>query len=118
MAKLSLRRYDVQAVVSVYISILAILPLIALAFFIAQQLDFSQWVFYYGKLRKLAILGSGLAALGLAAIGFGLGLNSAGQRRNDKPMMSWLGFFISAIVICLTLVLLYFFRERGESVLV
>jgi hypothetical protein len=52
----------------------------------------------------------------LAASGFGFGLSSAGQRRNDKPQLSWTGFFIGAAILCLTVVLLFIFRVRGEFI--
>ncbi len=115
MAGFSLRKYETQARVSVAAALASIVPLGALAFFILQPLD-SDLFIYYGAKRGIAIYGAGLLALSLAGAGFAFGLNSAGQRRNDVPRMSWLGFFLSALIITITLMLLLFFRSRGESV--
>ena len=44
-----------------------------------------------------------------AFVGFVLGWNSAGQRRNDKPMRSWVGFFVGGGVVTLDVVLMLAF---------
>jgi len=115
MATFSLRRYDTQARASMIVSLVSLVALCGLAFIVFQNLDPTDGVIYYGANRKLAILGGGAITLLLSAAGFGLGLNSAGQRRNDKPLLSWIGFFLGASVLCLTLIMLFFFRARGES---
>jgi hypothetical protein len=53
----------------------------------------------------------------LAVSGFGFGLNSAGQRRNDKPALSWISFFMGGTVLCLALVILFFFMRQGQPVI-
>lgn len=117
MAKFSLRRFDTQAQVSAIISLLSIVPLVVLAFFVLRYLDFKEMVLYYGPTRKTAIYAMAAVTLLLSATGFGFGLNSAGQRRNDKQQLSWIGFFTGAIVLSLTLVVLFLFRQRGEPII-
>lgn len=117
MAKFSLRRYDTQARFSMVVSLLSVVPLLGMAWVILQQFDMSELLIYYGKNRKIAVYASTLVTLGLSVVGFGFGLNSAGQRRNDKPQLSWIGFFVGACVFCLAIILFALFRFRGESVI-
>ena len=114
MANFSLRRYDTQARFGLLLSLLAALCMAVMAVGIFQHFNRSDWTPYYGQTRKLGVLASGMLSLLLAACGFGLGLNSAGQRRNDKPTLSWLGFFLGAGVLCLTVILLIFFLKQGQ----
>ncbi len=122
MAKFSLSRYDTQARVSVLVSAVSCIFLAMLTVFVfsidkgLKLLDKSQYIVTYGHTRRLLVLGCGGAAILLAVIGFGMGLNSAGQRRNDKPTLSWLGFFLGAMVLCLAAILLFFFQTRGEPI--
>ncbi len=115
MAKFSLRRYDSQALVSVLLSALAVVPLIAMAYFMIQNFEWEAQIVIYGPTRRIAIFGAAAAAIGLAVLGSGFGFNSAGQRRNDKGRYSWLGFFTGAAVISLTFGLLALFFIRGEA---
>ena len=119
MAKLSLRRYEDQARISVYLSIAALVFVAALAVLILQHLVVKEKVIPYNpkSLRMPLVYAFGLTALGLGAAGFGLGLNSAGQRRNDKPTHSWIGFFLGAGAITLSLILLFLFRSWGEPLM-
>lgn len=117
MAKFSLRRFDNQAQASVLLSLLSIAPLVSLVFFIVRKLDMKEFIFYYGPRARTAVLLSALATLILSAAGFGFGLNSAGQRRNDKQQLSWIGFFVGALVLAITIVLLFIFKQRGEAVI-
>ncbi len=122
MAKLSLRRYDVQARVSVILSIVSLVFLVGLTALIFRypKLLIQEKVILYNPrgLRMPLIYIFGLTALGLGIAGFGLGLNSAGQRRNDKPTHSWIGFFLGAGSITFTLILLYLFKAWGEALIV
>lgn len=113
--KFSLRRFDTQARVGLALAIMAACGLAVLVFGVFQHRD--GWTPYYGPTRRLAVLGLGMVTLLLAAGGFGLGFNSAGQRRNDKPRLSWLGFFLGATVMCLTLILLCYFILRGQQII-
>lgn len=120
MPKLSLRRYDVQARISVILSGVSLFFVLVLAALILQHLVFKEKVIPYNPktLRMPLIYCTGLAALGLGIAGFGLGLNSAGQRRNDKPTQSWIGFFMGAGAITLALILLFLFKSWGDPMIV
>jgi len=74
-------------------------------------------VIYYAGNYKLAFLAGTGMTLMLSITGFGLGLNSVGQRRNDKQRMSWIGFFVGAAVFSLTLIIFFLFRARGEMII-
>jgi len=82
-----------------------------------QNFNTSDLTITYGPARRLAILATGGVTALLAVSGFGFGLNSAGQRRNDKPMLSWISFFVGGTVLCLALMLLFFFMRQGQPTL-
>ena len=42
-------------------------------------------------------------------VGLFIGLNSAGQRRNTRSQLSWLGFFLNAGIIALAVCAVVFF---------
>lgn len=117
MANLSLRRYDTQAYLSAILAVASLVTLAGQAVLIFQNLDSSDFTIYYGPTRRLLVLAfTGLTML-VGFIAFSLGLNSAGQRRNDKGQLSWLGFFLSALVLCGAILLFAVFWMRGESVI-
>lgn len=117
MPRLSLRRYDHQAILSVTISALSFLPLLALVWLVFRNMHWDEKIIYYASMTyRLAILGDTAFTLLMGAVGLGLGLNSVGQRRNDRQQLSWIGFFVGALVICLTLVLFILFWTRSEKV--
>ena len=117
MAKFSLRRYDTQARVSVIVSLASVVSLIAMVVMLIRNFVWSELVIFYGNpVYKMIVYGAAFATLVMSAFGFGFGFNSAGQRRNDKPRLSWIGFFIGAVAMCLTIVLLFLFRSRSEFV--
>jgi len=117
VAKFSLRRYDTQARAGVIVSLASIVSLLAMLVLLLRNFGWSEGVIFYGNpAYKLMIYGAAFVTILLAAFGFGFGINSAGQRRNDKPHLSWIGFFIGATVLCLTIVLLVIFRVRSEFI--
>lgn len=117
MPRLSLRRYDHQAILSVTISALSFLPLLALVWLVLRNMHWDELIIYYASMSyRLSVLGSVAIALLMGTIGLGLGLNSVGQRRNDRQQLSWIGFFLGALIICLTLVLFVLFWMRSEKI--
>jgi hypothetical protein len=116
VGKFSLSRHDTQARISAVLAIISCVSLAGLALLVFRNIDRAQWVIAYGKNRGLMVQAAAAVTILLAGIAFGMGLNSAGQRRNDRPKLSWLGFFIGALVICAALVLLFLFKTRGEQV--
>ena len=115
MAKFSLRRYDTQARVSLITSLASVVTLAGLLAAVIRRTNFAERVLYYGTRTQVAILAATVVTLMLSTIGFGMGLSSAGQRRNDKQKWSWIGFFVGAGVLCLTLIIFVFYMQ-GESV--
>jgi hypothetical protein len=102
---------------SMITGIAAGLCLFALGAMVFHNLDWTEYVIYYGRsIRKYVVLLTGAFTLLVAAAAIGFGFNSAGQRRNTRPRESWLGFFLGAGVICFALVLLFIFRERSVFV--
>lgn len=115
MAKFSLRRYETQARASLVVSLASVVSLCGLIVLIARNFGWRELVILYGNpAYRLMIYAAALVTMGLATLGLGFGFNSAGQRRNDKPQLSWMGFFIGAVVLCLVVVLLFFFQTRSE----
>jgi hypothetical protein len=114
VAKFSLRRFEDQAKASVAVSLASVVTFIALVGLIIRRLDWSEFSVVYGAPTRLAILVATAVTVMLSVGGFGLGINSVGQRRNEKQNLSWLGFFIGATVLVLTVCLFAFFYLRGE----
>ncbi len=117
MPRLSLRRYDHQAILSVIVSATSFLPLLVLVWLIQRNMHWDELIIYYASMSyRLTVLGSVAVTLLMSVIGLGLGLNSVGQRRNDRQQLSWIGFFLGALIICLTLVLFVLFWSRSEKI--
>ncbi len=123
MPSFSLRRYDTQARFGVILSLLATICLLALAGMVFSadkgfsNFSFSDFTIVYGPTRQKVILAVGFITMLLAVSGFGFGLNSVGQRRNDKPALSWISFLVGGTVLCLALVLLFFFHRQGQPMI-
>ncbi len=115
MARFSLRRYEDQAKASVVFGIAACASLLAQAALVFRHVDTNTWSVIYGSMnrRYLIFLATAVSLL-LGAIALGLGFNSAGQRRNEKPQLSWLGFFLGAGTVCVAIVVACFFQFRSE----
>jgi hypothetical protein len=117
VAKFSLRRFEDQARASVVLGIVACVSLLVQAAMVFRHIDWAQVVILYGSSsrRYLVLVMTAINLLiGLTALG--LGLNSAGQRRNEKPKLSWAGFFIGAGVVCLTTIFFLTFYFRSEYI--
>lgn len=120
MARGSLRRYDVQAKVSLYVSCASAvftLGLFALLFLKGNyNSDLGRIV--YGRetlFGPIAFVITTIALL-LGATGAAMGVNSAGQRRNEFSRRSWIAFFIGAGTISLTIILFAAFWLLGMKI--
>ncbi len=117
MAKFSLRRFEDQARASVLLGIVACVNLVAQVIMVFRHIDTSAWVIMYGNTtRKYLVLLTTAACLLMGAAAVGLGYNSAGQRRNEKGQLSWLGFFMGAGVVCLAVICYFVFHTRSEFI--
>jgi hypothetical protein len=114
-AKLS--SYEGQALLSLALAGVGALCVIAAAVFIfgAFHTDSFLTIYKQGSSRFFGIVLS-LAIAGFSgALGFILGLNSAGQRRNTASTRSWQGFFANALVVTLSISLLIFFYFTAQA---
>jgi hypothetical protein len=100
-----IKTYEEQAKLSVILAAIGgFFALVALGGILRNFDASTGWVRYGTKTIFMPALGGCLVlALALAAIGFFVGLNSAGQRRNKRSRLSWTGFFLNALVIVLAL---------------
>jgi len=113
----SLRRFDVQARYAAATAVGSILPLAAALMIVMRNYNFDLRQIVYRQNTYVVAL---LACLGLSALaGIAacvLGFNSADQRVNDRPKLSWLGFFLGGGVVTLDLVILVaFFMLRMKQ---
>lgn len=107
MASKSLRRYDVQAKVSLLVTIAALIPFVGMVVVLAWKYDPDLGAVIYGRKGLVApvfLLGTAATML-LSFVGTALGFNSAGQRRNDLQRLSWTSFFsgiaiLAGAIIC------------------
>lgn len=113
-----LNTYENQAKLSVALGVLGLLALAALA--VLMRRNFDRATFYmtfnaesmFQPLVGLSIL----AGLLVGSVGFFVGLNSAGQRRNTKSSLAWKGFFLNAIAVTGILASAIFFYFTRNAV--
>ena len=113
-----LRRYEVQASYSLRLGVLAVFPFLGAAYLAYSRYDSVLAQIIYGSRGKFVPAFAGCVLLSLAAAGlaFILGVNSAGQRRNDKSARSWAGFFLGGSIATLDLILMIaFYMLRLEK---
>jgi hypothetical protein len=101
MARSSLRRYDVQATYALAASLFSVVPLIGAVALMLRNWNGDLGQIVHGTGGKfLPMLGVCVAlAVVSGGVGLVLGLNSAGQRRNDKERRSWIGFFLGSAAV-------------------
>ena len=111
MAGSHLRRYDVQARYALVSSLASLLPFLAALWLAASRYDRDLHQIVYGAHGRfvLVFIGCVLVSMVPGSIGFVLGWSSAGQRRNDKPVRSWIGFFVGGAVVTFNAILLVAF---------
>jgi hypothetical protein len=115
VVKFSLRRFEDQAKASVVLGVVACVSVVVQVIMVFRHIDTAQWVIMYGSTsRKYLVMIMTVLSLLIGVAALGLGFNSAGQRRNEKPKLSWLGFFMGAGVICLAVIGFVVWRTRSE----
>lgn len=115
MARGGLDSYESQAQLSVLLAAVGGAATLAVLIMIFQVFRWDDlWIpMLQGSRRYYAILGATGLALIASGIGFLVGFNSAGQKRNTKSSLAWMGFFLNSAVIALaacTFVFFWFFR--------
>ena len=111
MAQSKLRRFDVQASYAAVLSVFSAVPCVGAAVVLAMRYDSDLGQIVYGSGGKVvpAFLVCVLLSLFPGFAGFLFGLSSAGQRRNDKPARSWIGFFVGGAVCTADVILMLAF---------
>lgn len=106
-----LRRFEVQAGVALTLALVSLLPFLAAAWLVASRYHADLRLIIYGADGRFvpALLVCLLASMVPAGCALLLGWNSAGQRRNDKPARSWVGFFVGGGVLTFDVILLLAF---------
>lgn len=113
MAK-RINAYLLQARLSIGLAVGGALCCAALVFGVISAYDPDMGVVYKsGGPRYYAILVSTFVGFAATAVGFAISLNSAERKTNPNPRLSWIGFFLNAGVLTLTLcVFIFFFFNR------
>ena len=117
------RSFTTQARTGVLLALLAVATVAALAYCAMHGYSAAENVVPYnaseglGQHRPNLVLV--LTALTvLMAIGAGaLGFNSLGQKRNEKPGLSWLGLAMATLCIPAALFFFFFWKTFSEAVL-
>ncbi len=111
MSLLSLRRYDVQAKYAAILAGVSTPPVLVAAYLLLRNYHADLGQIVYGAQGSFVLALSACVLLSTVpgALGFVFGWSSAGQRRNDKPVCSWIGFFLGGGVVTLNLIILIAF---------
>ena len=112
MASMSLRRFDVQAKLSLVTSIVSALGLVGVIYLIYRNYhpDLGAIVFGVKSKYSLIFMAACGATMLLSVVGLALGISSAGKRRNEFQRRSWLGFFVGTAVLSGAIICLAMFR--------
>jgi hypothetical protein len=107
----SLRRFDVQAKYAAVLAGVSVVPFLGAVALALRNYRHDLGQIIYGAEGRFVMMFLGCVLLSVlpSAGGFLLGWSSAGQRRNDKPAHSWIGFFLGGGVLTLNLILLIAF---------
>ena len=111
MASGSLRRFDVQANYAMILALVSAVPGLGAIVLAVRNYngELGQIVYGEGGFFVPSFLGCAFVSAGAAALAAGLGLSSAGQRRNERQRRSWIGFFLGSGVLTLDIILLIAF---------
>jgi hypothetical protein len=107
----SLRKFEVQARYAAVLALVSLAPCAAAFVLSWKRFDMTLGRIVYGGQGRFVMAFAGCVLLSLApsAVALILGVNSAGQKRNERSSQSWLGFFIGGGVLTLNLILLIAF---------
>lgn len=111
MAKGSLRRYDVQAKISLYVSCVAGLCAVALLALLLRNYKTESAAITFkanGMFAPLVYMITVVTML-LSGAGAAMGAASAGQQRNTFNKRSWTAFFVGGLSFSATIILFYLF---------
>lgn len=102
-----LRRFDVQASYACVLSLVSVVPFAGAAALALRNYSHELGQIVYGKegMWLPAFAACLLLSMAPSAVGMLLGWSSAGQRRNDRPVRSWVGFFVGGGVFTFDLIL-------------
>ncbi len=111
MALSRLRRFDVQARYAAVLASASVIPCVGAAAVLVWKYDATLGQIVYGAAGKVVpvFLVCVLVSLLPASVSFLLGWNSVGQRQNDKPSRSWIGFFVGGAVVTMDVILMIAF---------
>ena len=109
--KRNLKSYENQATFSVILAGVAALGTAIAVYCVLERFDWQVFMLTYDRSgKRLPVLGAALfASLAASVVGFCVGFNSAGQRRNKKSRLSWTGFFLNAALIAIAFMVAVFF---------
>lgn len=109
--KRNLKSYESQATISVILAGLGAFGVMVALFCVLKGFDWQVFMLTYNsKGPRLILLGASLfVSLAAGVVGFCVGFNSAGQRRNKKSRLAWIGFFTNAALIAVSLMVAIFF---------
>lgn len=107
----SLRKFEVQARYAAVLALVSLGPCAAAFFLGWKRFDMTLGRIVYGGQGRFVMAFAGCVMLSLApsALALILGLNSAGQKRNERSSQSWMGFFIGGGVLTVNVILLIAF---------
>lgn len=106
-----LRKFEVQARYAAILAVLSLLPCLGAIALAYRNFDWLLGRIKYGGGGRFVMGFAGCVLLSLApgALALVLGLNSAGQKRNERSSQSWIGFFIGGAVVTVNVILLIAF---------
>lgn len=114
----NLKKLENQAVLSVILAIVGGVCAVGGIGIILWKFKWQQFMlpFRASGMLQPAVLGSLALSIGIGIAGFGVGFNSAGEKRNSKSRLSWIGFFLNAGVLALALIAAVFFMIVREPI--
>ncbi len=97
--------YETQAILSLVLAGIGGLSALVLAYCVFRRFSLEPFAAQYlvESPRFYVIIGSAIVGAVAGGLGFFVGLNSAGQRRNPLSNLAWTAFFLNAAVLLVTL---------------